>query len=153
MIPFQEFRGEFTDIIGGLSMPTLSDPHGKALLLIQTTPLKASNEALAPVVTGKKFMDTASYRDILFVGHTFKWLAPLQGFVYGDLTLRGTTQPVRFQVDIDVLQGESGNQPSRILLTGTGQINRYQFDMRSHRFVVSDSVRLCLSVEMERWKS
>jgi hypothetical protein len=38
------------------------------------------------------------------------------------------------------------DEPCRIFLKGTGQVNWYQFDMRSHRFTVSESVRLCLAV-------
>ena len=34
---------------------------------------------------------------------------------------------------------------------GKGQVSRYQFDMRSHRFMISETVRLCLAVEMVPW--
>jgi hypothetical protein len=44
-----------------------------------------------------------------------------------------------------------GNLPDRIFLNGKGQVSRYQFDMRSHRFMVSETVRLCLAIEMVPW--
>ena len=98
-----------------------------------------------------EFMDTDHYPEILFVGRAFEWLAPLQGYIYGDLTLRGITQPVVFNVGIDVLEEGLGDQPDRIFLQGTGQVSRYQFDMHHHRFTIGETVRLCLDVEMAPW--
>ena len=149
--PLQEFRGEFTNLVGGLVMPSITQRSGPALLLIQTNSLEASNKELAPLVQGHEFMDTSRYPDILFVGRAFEWLAPLQGYIYGDLTLRGKTQPVVFNVSIDILEEGLGNLPDRIFLKGKGQVERHQFDMRSRRFTVSEIVRLCLEVEMVPW--
>ena len=151
--PAQEFRGEFTNIVGGLVMPSIAQRYGQALLLIHTTDLKASNKGLAPLVQGREFMDTRRYPDILFVGRAFEWLAPLQGYIYGDLTMRGITQPVVFNVGIDILEEGLGNLPDRIHLKGHGQVSRYQFDMRHHRITISETVRLCLDVEMVPWGS
>ena len=151
--PGQEFRAEFTNIVGGLVMPSTAHRYGQALLLIHTTPLETSNEALEPLVKGPEFMDTSRYPEILFIGRAFEWTAPLQGYIYGDLTLRGKIEPVVFDVGIDFLEEGLGSLPDRILLKGTGQVNRYRFDMRSRRFVVSQTVRLCLDVEMVPWGS
>ena len=151
--PAQEFRGEFTNIVGGLVMPSLAHRYGQALLLIHTADLKASNKGLAPLVQGREFMDTRRYPDILFVGRAFEWLAPLQGYIYGDLTMRGITQPVVFNVGIDILEEGLCNLPDRIHLKGNGQVSRYQFDMRHHRITISETVRLCLDVEMVPWGS
>jgi len=149
--PGQEFRGEFTNIVGGLVMPSMAQQSGQALLLIHTSTMEASHAGLSPLVRGHEFMDTDNYPEILFVGRVFEWLAPLQGYIYGDLTLRGITQPVVFNVGIDILEEGLGNQPDRIFLKGTGQVSRYQFDMRHHRFTIGETVRLCLDVEMAPW--
>lgn len=146
--PLQEFRGEFTNLVGGLVMPSVVHRYGQALLLIQADTMESSNEELAPLVKGHEFMDTSRYPDILFIGRTFEWLAPLEGYIYGDLTLHGETQPVVFNVSIDILEEGLGNLPDRIFLKGDGQVNRYQFNMRSRKFTVSETVRLCLGVEM-----
>jgi polyisoprenoid-binding protein YceI len=151
--PLQEFRGEFTNIVGGLAMPSATHQYGQALLLIHTASLEVSNKALGPLVKGRKFMDTSHYPEILFIGRAFEWLAPLQGYIYGDLTLRGKTQPVVFSVSIDAPEEEPGKPPGRILLKGTGQVSRYEFDMRSHRFMVNEIVQLCLEIEMLPWGS
>jgi polyisoprenoid-binding protein YceI len=149
--PGQEFRGEFTNIVGGLVMPSMSEQYGQALLLIHTSTLDASHAGLSPLVRGNEFLDTEHFPEILFVGRAFEWLAPLRGYIYGDLTLRGITQPVVFNVSINILEDGLNSLPNHILLQGDGQVSRYQFDMRHHRFTIGETVRLCLNAEMVPW--
>ena len=149
--PQAEFRGEFTNIVGGLVLPSNLDQYGQALLLIHTSTLEASNESLAPLVKSPEFMDTQHYPEILFTGRAFEWLGPLQGYIYGDLTLRGITQPVVFSVSLEILEEGLSSLPERIQLQGSGKVNRYQFNMYSHRIMISSTVELCLDVELVPW--
>ena len=150
--PGQEFRGEFTNIAGGFVFPPALGKHGQALLLIHTASLSSKNDSLLPLVTGQQFMDTDRYPDILFVGHTAHWQTALQGHIHGDLTLRGITRPVTFDVHVQALEGVEGERPDRILLQGRSQVERRDFDMNSYRFFVSETVRLCLEAELLPWK-
>ena len=150
--PGQEFRGEFNNIVGGFVFPPVLGQHGQALLLIHTAGLSSENTFLLPLVTGQQFMDTDRYPDILFVGHTAHWQTALQGHIHGDLTLRGVTQPVTFEIIIRALEYGGGERPARIHLQGRSQVERRDFDMNSHRFFVSEIVRLCLDVELVHWK-
>ena len=150
--PGQEFRGEFSNIVGGFVFPPVLGQHGQALLLIHTASLSSENVSLLPMVTGQQFMDTDRYPDILFVGHTAHWQTALQGHIHGDLTLRGITRPVTFDVHVQALEGVEGERPDRILLQGRSQVERRNFDMNSYRFFVSETVRLCLEVELLPWK-
>lgn len=149
--PFQEFRGEFSDIEGGLAFPPDRTQYGQALLLIHTASLQSDNRSLAPVVRGSNFMDTLNYPEILYVGRKFQWLSKEHAHIYGDLTVRGRTHPVIFDADIDVHEDTLDSWPERVRLRGLSHVNRFNFDMRSHRLFVSDTVRLCLSVELIRW--
>jgi len=150
--PFQEFRGEFTNIVGGLTLPPDMERHGQALLLIHTTRMDSSNPDLDTLVQGHEFMDTEHYPDILFVGRAFQWYNPLQAYIYGDLTLRGITQPVVFNIEVDVLERDADEHPDTIYLRGTSEVNRTEFNMRTHQIMISQTVRLCLSVELTRWE-
>jgi len=149
--PFQEFRGEFTNIVGGLAFPPDPAQYGQALLLIHTSSLKSDNTALVPLVKGNNFMDTADYPEILYIGRRFEWLNAVQAHIHGELTLRGRTQPVIFDVEVDVLEDTNGNEADRIRLRGASHVSRFKFDMRSHRFFVSETVQLCLDVELLPW--
>jgi len=149
--PFQEFRGEFTNIVGGLAFPQDAAQYGQALLLIHTSSLNSKNTALVPLVKGQNFMDTANYPEILFVGRRFEWLNAAQAHIYGELTLRGRTQPIIFDVEINALDDMEDNRAGRIRLRGTSHVSRFKYDMRSHRFIVSETIQLCLAVELVPW--
>ncbi len=151
--PYQEFRGEFTNVVGGLAFPRDRTQYGQALLLIYTSSLKSDNAALEPMVKGRDFMDTASYPEILYVGQRFEWLSAVHAHIYGDLTVRGRTHPVIFDVDIEMPDDMDGEPPERIRLRGLSHVSRFNFDMRSYRFFVSDTIQLCLGVELVRWGS
>lgn len=150
--PFQEFRGEFDNIVGGLTLPPDMDRHGQALLLIHTTSMESSNPDLDPLVRSHEFMDVENFPEILYVGRAFQWYNPLQAYIYGDLTLRGITQPVVFSIEVDALERDAGGLPETIHLRGTTQVDRTEFDMRTHQIMISQTVKLCLSVELTRWK-
>jgi polyisoprenoid-binding protein YceI len=150
--PGQEFRGEFTNIVGGLVFPPLSAQRGQGLLLIHTASLSSENTSLLPLVTGHDFMDTSNYPEILFVGHTAHWLNSTEGHIHGDLTLRGVTQPVTFSLSVHALEDGEDDRPARILLQGRSQVQRTSFDMNSYRFFVSETVQLCMAVELVPWQ-
>jgi polyisoprenoid-binding protein YceI len=150
--PGQEFRGEFTNIVGGLVFPPLAAQQGQALLLIHTTSLQSENTDLLPLVAGHDFMDTSNYPEILFVGHTAHWQNYSQGHIHGDLTLHGVTQPVTFSLAVRALEDSEDNRPARILLQGRSQVERTRFDMNRYRFFVSETVRLCMNVELVPWQ-
>lgn len=149
--PFQEFHGEFTNIVGGLAFSPQSARQGQALLLIHTTSLESDNSAVMPLVKGHDFIDTGHYPEILFVGHAVHLLNEKQGHVHGELTLRGITRPVVFKINLRLLEKGKNQRPGRIFLGGRSQVDRMAFDMNSYRYVVSESVRLCLSLELVPW--
>ena len=150
--PGQEFRGEFSNIVGGLAFPPVLAEEGQALLLIHTSSLSSESPGLLPLVTGHDFMDTSNYPDILFVGHTAHWESRSQGHIHGDLTMRGVQQPVTFELAVRVLDMWDDEHPGCILLRGRSEVKRTDFDMRGYRLFVSETVRLCMNVELVRWE-
>ena len=151
--PFQEFRGEFTNIVGGLALPPGPSQYGQALLLVHTSSLQSDNTALMPLAKGSQFIDTARYPEILYVGRRFEWITEVHAHVYGELTLRGSTRPVIFEVDFAAPHKTQRDQAGRIRLRGDSQVNRFDYDMRSHRFFVSETIGLCMAVELVPWGS
>jgi polyisoprenoid-binding protein YceI len=75
----------------------------------------------------------------------------VQAHIYGELTLRGRTRPIIFDVEIDVLDDMEDDRAGRIRLRGTSHVSRFKYDMRSHRFFVSETIQLCLAVELVPW--
>jgi polyisoprenoid-binding protein YceI len=149
--PFSEFRGQFRDIVGGLVLPPAMDESGQALMLVHTTDMESTNPGLDEVVLGHNFIDAENFPEILFVGQAFHWHTPLTGHIHGELTLRGITRPIVISVEIDVVESDPEGKIRKIRLNGKGQVNRTNYDMLSHRLVVSETVQLCLAVELELW--
>ena len=150
--PFQEFRGQFRNIVGGLALPPDPSQYGHALLLIHSASLISENSDLVPLVIGHSFIDAERYPEILFVGRRFVWLNERQARIYGELTLRGRKQPVVFNVDVERSADESAAGDRHIRMRGTTKVNRFQFDMNSYRYFVSEQVQLCLAVELVPWE-
>jgi polyisoprenoid-binding protein YceI len=149
--PFQEFRGEFRNLVGGLALPPDPGQYGHALLLIHSASLVSEDSDLVPLVIGHSFIDAEHYPDILFVGRRFVWLDDRQARIFGELTLRGRTRPVVFNVEIDRDSEDIPVAEQRVRMRGTTVVNRIQFDMNSYRYFVSETVRLCLAVELVPW--
>jgi len=150
--PFQEFRGQFRNIVGGLALPPDSSQYGHALLLIHSASLISENSDLVPLVIGDNFIDAERYPEILFVGRRFVWLNDRQARIYGELTLRGRKQPVVFNVDVERNAEQAPEADRRIRMRGTTLVNRFQFDMNSYRYFVSEQVQLCMAVELVPWE-
>jgi len=150
--PFQEFRGEFRNIVGGLALPPDPGQYGHALLLIHSASLISENSDLVPLVIGHSFIDAERYPEILFVGRRFVWLNDSQASIYGELTLRGITRPVVFNVELERMPDETSEAATRIRMRGNTQVNRVQFDMNSYRYFVNETVQLCLAVELVLWE-
>ena len=150
--PFQEFRGEFRNLVGGLALPPDPGQYGHALLLIHSASLVSENSDLVPLVIGHSFIDAERYPEILFVGRRFVWLDDRQARIYGELSLHGRTRPVIFNVEIERLADKDTLAGQHIRLQGTTLVNRFQFDMRNYQYFVSEQVKLCLSAELVPWE-
>jgi len=59
---------------------------------------------------------------------------------------------VVFNIEVDVLERDADEHPDTIYLRGTSEVNRTEFNMRTHQVMISQTVRLCLSVELTRWE-
>jgi polyisoprenoid-binding protein YceI len=150
--PFQEFRGEFRNLVGGLALPPDPGQYGHALLLIHSASLVSESTDLVPLVIGHSFIDAERFPEILFVGRRFVWLNNRQARIYGELTLRGKTRPVVFNVEIERDADTAPEADRRIRMRGAAYVNRMQFDMNSYQYFVSEQVKLCLAVELVRWE-
>jgi polyisoprenoid-binding protein YceI len=69
------------------------------------------------------------------------------------LTLRGKTRPVVFNVEIERDADTIPEAERRIRMRGSTQVSRFQFDMNSYQYFVSEQVQLCLAVELVRWET
>lgn len=110
---------------------------------IDANAVEMSTKSYEDWVKSDEFFDVAHYPDIHFVSESF----PLQrlrrgGQLSGTLTIRGTGQPVTF--DLEAAECDHPAYDCPIIVTGS--IRRSAFGMRSRRGTVSDKVDLHFEV-------
>lgn len=150
--PLNNVKGNFSDFRGGITLDP--DSNGHTMVLIHANSLKAANPLIRSVLVGKNFFDVDKHPDILFVSHSFRWTGTrsdeLKGELKGDLTLRGITRPVTFDVTLQD-QGKH-EKDGRILVQATTRINREEFGMNKLKSLADSEVRLCIHASAKRYQ-
>ena len=143
-------EGRFKDFEGGIALTPGAENRGQALLSIDVDSLSASNPLLEKVIKSGTFIDVERYPEILFVSTGFEWSIGTAGVVKGNLTLHGVTRQVTFNVKLSDIRGNKIGDSDSILIKMTAPISRADFGMTKRRLLVSDSVKLCMSVQAKR---
>ncbi len=144
---FQQVKGSFRNIKGGIALESSADNNGQALLAIDTASVSTSNSVIENVIKSDTFFDVEKYPEILFVSTGFEWVSETEGILKGDLTLRGVTKAVTFNVVLSDIKGNKVGDSDIILVKITTAISRADFGMDSMAVMVSDTVKLCMSVQ------
>ena len=161
---FNEVKGDFRDVRGGLTLTatTASSGDGQAMIVINTASLDTNGDMIEALIKGERFFDVEKYPEILFVSRSFEWTGPDTANIVGDLTVHGVTKPVIFAVTLTpvkdgagsaAIESISGNKANRMLVKATTTIHRSNFGMDGMSRLVSDSVNLCMSVEVVRYSA
>jgi polyisoprenoid-binding protein YceI len=144
---FDEVVGTFGEFQGGLALGTTDGSNGQTMVVVNTASLETDHAVIDPLIKGERFFDTGNYPEILFVSSGFKWTGARSAVLTGDLTLHGETRPVVFNVELTNITEKMAGQTDMVLFKATTAINRSDFGMDTLSSLVSDTVRLCLSVE------
>ena len=148
-------KGDFLDFTGGLALVPESkhtEPAEQAMVIIQTASLDTRSSVVEGVIKGEGFFDVEHFPEILFVSNGFEWTGKDSASIYGDLTVRGITRPVVFDVVLTPVDQHSDGTVERMQVKASTTINRADFNMDSMSGLVSDTVTLCMSVEVVRYR-
>ena len=149
-----EIEGEFTDFRGGLALQAVENDAGLAMLVIKTDSVDVKGKVIENLIKGESFFDVDNNPEILFVSKGFKWIGPDRARLRGDLTMRGITHPVVFDVTLTDMDDDSQNSKTdKILVKATTEIDRTEFGMDALPSLVDTTVRLCMSVEALKYRS
>lgn len=146
-------EGNFTDFQGGMSLDHGGQGDGQTMVLIKTSSLQTESNLVNSMVKGKHFFDVERYPEVLFVSDGFKWTGPETAVLRGQLTLRGITKPVIFNVKVTTVDDEPIDHARRVLVKATTSINRADFGMDELTTVVEGNVQLCMSVEALKYEA
>ena len=150
---FNTVEGVFRDFQGGLALGAQGSTDGQTLVVVRTASLDTDGALLEAMIKGRRFFDTAQYPEILFVSNDFEWTSARTAVLKGDLTLHGVTRPVVFDVELTNLTEQQAGETDMVLFKATTAISRNAFGMDALSTVVSDQVKLCLSVEAQKYRS
>jgi polyisoprenoid-binding protein YceI len=147
--PFTEVRGNFSEFRGGMALASTppSNRDNQILVAIDAQSLDTQDDVINRLVKGEDFFDTKNHPEIIFISNGFEWTGKDTARLRGDLTLRGITRPVVFDVELEPPQKEAGTGTSVIRLNGETEISRSEFGMTRLAGIVSDKVRICLRIE------
>jgi len=150
---FREVAGTFREFQGGLALGTPDGSNGQTMVVVNTASLETDHAVIDPLIKSERFFDTRNYPEILFVSSGFEWTGARSARLSGDLTLHGVTRPVVFEVELTNLTEDLAGQTDMVLFKATTSINRSDFGMDTLSSLVSDTVRLCLSVEAIKYQA
>jgi polyisoprenoid-binding protein YceI len=150
---FDEVVGSFGEFRGGLALGTPDSSNGQTMVVVKTASLETDHAVIDPLIKGERFFDTGNYPEILFVSSGFEWTGARSAVMTGDLTLHGETRPVVFNVELTNITEKMAGQTDMVLFKATTSINRSDFGMDTLSSMVSDTVRLCLSVEAIKYQA
>jgi polyisoprenoid-binding protein YceI len=151
---WSQVKGQFRDFSGGLALvpdDTLHTSEEQAMVMIRTASVDTRSSMVKGLIKGESFFDVENYPEILFVSHGFVWTGDDTAQIIGDLTVRGITRQVIFDVTLTPIEQPGNGTVERMLVKAKTTIQRSDFGMDSMPGLVSDSVTLCMSVEAVRY--
>ncbi len=150
--------GEFNKFNASIDTEGDDFTNGKITFSADVDSISTKNEQRDGHLKSPDFFDAPGHPQIVFNGTKLEKQSDDEYLLSGDLTIRGTTKPVRLSVQ------HSGiiTDPYGMLRTGfevSGKINRKEFGLSWHQLteagglVVSDEVKLHANVEFVREKN
>jgi polyisoprenoid-binding protein YceI len=146
-------EGSFRDFRGGLMLDSGTASNGQTMIVIRTDSVDTDAAFIKKILKGDSFFDVENNPEILFISTGFEWTSDTTAILKGDITLRGVTRSVAFDVTLTEMDSANTGDDEKIMVKATTTLNRTDFGMTSLTSMVSDNVRLCMSVEATRYKS
>lgn len=146
----KRIKGTFDDFRGGIMLDTGANSNGQTMVLIQSDSLDTEGMLVRNMLMGENFFDVENHPEILFVSHSFDWTGTDTALLRGDLTLRGVTRPVTFNVTLTPAEKGDGDT---IMVEATTAIERAEFGMDKLEKLADNKVQLCISAQARRYES
>jgi polyisoprenoid-binding protein YceI len=146
-------EAQFTAFQGGVLLDGNQPRDGKALMRVDVDSLTTQAWLLGDLLKGESFFDADKFPEILFVSTALQWNSPTQGVLQGELTLRGVTRPVEFNIQLVGSGDAPSEQAEKVQVKATATIRASEFGMQSVPKFADDAVDLCMRVEAVRYAS
>jgi polyisoprenoid-binding protein YceI len=149
----RSIEGNFSDFQGGMALGAGKQNNGQTLVLIRADSLDTQGTLVRSLLKSENFFDVERYPDVLFISNQFHWTGPQTAILKGDLTLRGITRPIIFDVTVTSLDNRTTGQAGTLEIKATATINRADFGMDSLDSIVDGDVQLCMTVKAQKYET
>lgn len=149
----RRIEGNFRDFRGGMALSAGEANNGQTLVLIRADSLETQGALVRSLLKSENFFDVERYPDVLFISNDFSWTGPETALLKGDLTLRGITRPIIFDVTVTPLDNRTtGEAGGTLEVKATATIKRADFGMDSLDNFVDGDVQLCMTVQAQKYE-
>lgn len=147
---FTQSRGEFHNWEGKLEFSSKDWTQSKVRVSIDIGSLDLNDEAWNRSMLGRRYFNAQRFPKAEFRSSEVHQLNESSGYIQGQLTLLGVTQPIK----VDFVVNKIGVHPLTLRPTvgfsGTSQLSRSAFGMRADSRMVGDIVALRFEIEASR---
>lgn len=147
---YSRIKAEFRTFQGGLSLWPEAGSEEQAMVVVSADSLDTGVSMADFMLKSRYFFDVKNHPEILFVSTAIEWTGQTTAKLRGNLTLRGVTRPVTFDVHLTGLEKEAGGQIDRIIARAGTVIDRTEFGMNKFAQLVDRKVELCMRIEAVR---
>ncbi len=139
-------HGRFEDFTGSFSYDADNPGASKASVVIKADSLDTNHAERDKHLRSDDFLNVDKYPEIRFESTKYQADGAMQGMLYGNLTLHGTTKPIAIQVS-KIGEGKDPWGGYRAGFEGTTEINRSEFGVDKNLGPSSEKVEITLSIE------
>ena len=141
-------RGRFSVAKGNASLDAAKQ-EATVTVEIDARSLDTGVKQLDGILVGETFFDVAKFRTATFSGRAVQFADGVPSAFEGELTVKGITHPVRLAAERFVCQEVTVLVIKHFVCGGdlAGTLKRSDFGMSKYLSMVSDEVRLTISVE------
>jgi polyisoprenoid-binding protein YceI len=142
------FSGMFSKASGTLNIDPKNLGRTKVSISVPVASVQTSNAKLTGELTGEAWFDAAKYPALTFVSTKVTSTGATTADITGNLTIHGVTRPVTIEAVFTGV-GSSMKKQAIIGFTGSADIKRTDFGMKTLIPLVSDAVHLSISAAFQ----
>ncbi len=144
-----DYFGTFGDVAGTLEIDPANPAAAKVDITVPISGLSTASAKLTGHMNGADFFDSAKFPSVRFVS-TKVTAKGMNAVIEGDVTIRGVTKPVTLDAKFTGAGINPFNKKESIGFEASTKIKRSDFGMNYGVPLVSDEVRLDITVAFEK---
>jgi polyisoprenoid-binding protein YceI len=142
------FSGMFSQASGTLSINPKNLATTKVSISVPVASVQTTSDKLTGELKSADWFDAAKYPAMTFVSTKVTSTSATTADITGNLTLHGVTKPVTIEAVFTGV-GSSMSKKANIGFTGSADIKRSDFGVKTYVPLVSDAVHLSISADFQ----